>query len=128
MPGTDEYTITFLVSYESSVVLLAPYPNPSPSSMLFTVVISGQEPPDYFGIRIYNMDGRLVREIHRSDDMFVGTNEIIWDGMSDSGAYLPGGVYPYRIVLRRDGSEIPVKVPLNTSYFRGGYGKVVLIR
>jgi hypothetical protein len=128
MPGTDAYTITFLVSYESSVVLLAPYPNPSPSSTLFTVVISGQEPPDYFGIRIYNMDGRLVREIHRSDDMFVGTNEIIWDGMSDSGAYLPGGVYPYRIVLRRDGSEIPVKVPLNTSYFRGGYGKVVLIR
>lgn len=128
MASAEPYAITFLVKYESSIVLLAPYPNPSATLVVFTLVISGQEAPDEFDLMVFSVDGRMVREVRNKGDIIVGTNEIVWDGKDDAGQDLPGGVYPYRIVLRRQGQEVPVKVPVNTNYYRAGYGKVVLIR
>lgn len=128
MASADPYEITFQVKYESSVVLLAPYPNPSLATVIFTLVISGEEAPDAFDLMVFGVDGRMVREIRVDNGLVVGTNEIFWDGRNDTGQDLPGGVYPYRIILRRQGQEVPVKVPVMANYFRAGYGKVVLIR
>lgn len=123
----DPYVITFQVKYASSVLLLAPYPNPAVSPVVFTIVISGREAPDEFDLTLFGIDGRMVRHL-RTSNIVVGTNEILWDGTDDAGRMLPGGVYPYKLVLRQEGQQVPVKVPVNTNYFRGGYGKVVLIR
>jgi Peptidase family C25 len=124
----DPYSITFKVKYESSVVLLAPYPNPSFGTVTFTLIISGEDAPDHFAVQIFGVNGKMVREIDApGDNIFVGTNEINWDSTDDQGYHLPSGLYPYRIILRRQGKDIPIKVPVNTSYFRGGYGKIVLI-
>lgn len=126
--GGEPYSITFEVNYESSVVLLAPYPNPSLTSVNFTLVISGEDRPDAFGIQVFSLNGKMVREILLPDRLHVGTNEIVWDGMNDQGQPLPGGIYIYRILLQGNGKYIPIKVPVNTSYFRAGYGKLVLVR
>lgn len=51
-------------------------------------------------IMIYDISGRQVRNIETSFTPGGSrSNEIIWDGTTDSGARLPGGVYPYRLIL-----------------------------
>lgn len=125
--GNKPYIINFLVSSESSIVLLAPYPNPSAEKFTFTLVISGIEPPDQFSIEIFSMDGRKVNELTNLNTI-IGTNEITWNGKNTNGSHLPAGVYFYRIILRNNGKDVNVKVPVNTSYFSKGYGKLVLTR
>jgi hypothetical protein len=123
----EPYTGTFQVSRESSVVMLAPYPNPSTDAFTFTLVISGEETPDKYSIEFFGVDGRKVNELNDLTT-FIGTNEVIWNGKNSNGTDLPAGVYFYRITLQKEGEAVPVNVPVNTSFFRNGYGKLILVR
>lgn len=125
--GVEPYSITFLVQREPSVLMLAPYPNPSAGSVVFTLIISGDDPPDAFDLTVFGTDGREVRRLSH-DQIIVGINEIIWDGTRDSGQLLPGGLYLYRIQLWRDGAPQLLTVPLHATYLQGSYGKIVLRR
>jgi hypothetical protein len=125
--GNEPYSITFEVNSESSIVLLAPYPNPSAELFTFTLVISGVQPPNQFSIEVFSLDGRKVSDLQNLNAI-IGRNEITWNGMNINGSRLPAGVYFYRIILRDNGKDVAVKVPANTSYFNKGYGKLVLTR
>lgn len=125
--GFEPYSITFLVQRESSVLMLAPFPNPSAGSVVFTLVISGEDHPDEMDITVFSTDGRELRRLS-SRHIVVGTNEIVWDGSRESGQRLPDGLYLYRVRLWRDGAPQLLKVPLHATYLRGGYGKIVLQR
>jgi hypothetical protein len=125
--GKDPYVISFQVSHEQSVTLLAPYPNPSAEFFTFTLMVSGTQPPDHFYIMIFGTDGRVVSELSNLN-IIVGRNEITWNGMNSNGSHLAAGVYFYKIILQDDGKDVPIKVPVNTSYLKGTYGKLVLTR
>ncbi|HEX5168575.1 MAG TPA: C25 family cysteine peptidase [Cyclobacteriaceae bacterium] len=123
----EPYTITFQVNSESSVILLAPYPNPSHEFFTFTLLISGEASPDNFSLEIFGVDGRKIRELIDLPTI-IGRNEITWNGESADGSHLPAGIYFYRINLQQNGKDVPIKVLANTSYFNRGYGKLVLTR
>ena len=57
-------------------------------------------------IRIYDINGRLVKTINESR---YGTSTrvepIYWDGTSDSGALLPSGIYIYNVTLTNSNKE-----------------------
>lgn len=76
------------------------YPNPFNSS---TRIICSITTPGVGAIEIYDMLGRLVRRI--SFSAAAGrNNDIIWDGLDESGREVGSGVYCYTLFQK----EIPV--------------------
>jgi hypothetical protein len=90
-------------------------------------MVSGAQPPDQFSIMIFGTDGRMVSELSNLN-IIVGRNEITWNSKNSNGSHLAAGVYFYKIFLQENGKDIPIKVPVNTSYLKGNYGKLVLTR
>ena len=48
------------------------------------------------GLEVFDVQGRRVRTLVRGQ-MAPGPHRVVWNGQSDSGARLAGGVYLYRL-------------------------------
>lgn len=125
--GIDPYEVSFQVNYESAITWLAPFPNPSAGNVTFSLVISGAAAPDVMQMQIFGVDGKMVHEFAR-DDLFVGRNEIVWNGLDDEGEKVPAGVYIYRLMVKGGGQNAVVQIPQNMSFLKNGYGKLVIVR
>jgi len=125
--GSIPYSIQFEVSYESGIVLLSPYPNPSSSEVRFDLIITGDNPPDILQLDVISTTGAPVVSFEVTQ-FYIGTNRVIWDGKDGNGNDLPSGLYIYKLILMKNGQQIPVQLPAGQTFFKGGYGKVVLRR
>ncbi|MFT5233195.1 MAG: M6 family metalloprotease-like protein [Candidatus Krumholzibacteriia bacterium] len=74
----------------SSSNLSAPWPNPSPGPVSFTLEIGGGQSGQ---LKIYDLRGRLIA----GSQYGPGQHLAVWDGRSDSGAVAPSGVYIFRL-------------------------------
>jgi flagellar hook assembly protein FlgD len=88
-------------------------------------------------IEIMTVSGRIVKEITKEQlgPIHIGNNITTykWDGTDMFGAKLGNGVYLYRVVTRLNGSSIDKfgsdnGGPNTDMYFKGGYGKMYLMR
>ncbi len=52
-------------------------------------------------LRIYGVDGRLLRTLREQEHLDAGRHELVWDGRDDHGRAVPGGVYLYRLETDR---------------------------
>ncbi len=77
----------------SGVVLYPSTPNPSSGSCLIRY---GLTEPTSVTLRIYDVCGRLIKELDRGDKS-AGSHEAVWSGRDDLGRKVPGGVYFYRL-------------------------------
>jgi len=59
------------------------------------------------GLRVYNVAGRVVRDLIEPSQSEAGQHEISWDGRDQSGRPLAAGVYLYRLTV--DGKAGPVR-------------------
>jgi hypothetical protein len=125
--GQEPYKVEFKVVYNSSVTMLAPYPNPSVSDFLFEFIIAGQTPPDQLVLNFISVDGRVVYSMEVTE-LHIGTNRITWQGKGFNGFDLPGGLYLYNIQFVKDGEIVPVFLPEGENFLKGGYGKLVISR
>ncbi len=123
LSGTEPYTITFEVRYTSTVLLRGPAPNPFSSEVIFTLVATGQEPPDRATIEIINMRGQKIKQLEYSG-LIIGTNELRWDGHNINGQLPEAGLYLYRLRVFLNGQEVSVQAE-HDSTFRKGYGKLM---
>jgi hypothetical protein len=76
------------------------YPNPFRDVTHF--IFEHNHPNETYKVQlgIYSMDGRTVRTIEQSfTPSGSNSNEITWDGTDNTGAKLPSGVYPYKLIL-----------------------------
>lgn len=103
--GTEPYTITFVVLMDNSIVIQRPYPNPSNSDVFFPVVISGDQQPDNLVLELMNANGQVVT-LFTKNDLFIGTNVLMWDRKNSSGSTMPPGMYLYRMILTRNGRDV----------------------
>ena len=80
---------------DPSPVLLAATPNPfNPRTVIgFDLPRGGPA-----SLRIYDLAGRVVRELLAGEDLVAGRHEYRWDGRDGSGAGVPSGVYLVRLV------------------------------
>ena len=76
-----------------SLTNLQNYPNPFNPS---TTISFNSRDAGMANLRIYNMKGQLVRELH-SGAITSGTNSLVWDGTDDSGKLVATGLYLYRL-------------------------------
>jgi hypothetical protein len=79
---------------ERATVAASAWPNPSASGA--SVRFDLPAPGGFTTVRVYDLAGRVVRELGR-DDLPAGTYELTWDGRNERGATVGAGVYFFRI-------------------------------
>jgi hypothetical protein len=116
--GAVPYEISFKVKSEPSISLTSVYPNPSSGDFFFTFLLTGNELPDDFLLEIFTTHGQRLRTFDRNSIQHfnIGTNQLLWDGREATGAYLPRGVYVYRMQIKTPTKETSTQ------------GKLVLMR
>jgi flagellar hook assembly protein FlgD len=102
LSGVDPYLISFTVLSEPGLSLTSVYPNPSSGNFYFSFLLTGNELPNEFLLEIFNLQGQPVRTFTLNDvqQFNIGTNTLVWDGHEATGAYLPRGIYVYRLQLK----------------------------
>jgi flagellar hook assembly protein FlgD len=108
------------------------YPNPFSTSTRFVFTLTGSEMPDVFIIQIMTITGKVVREITRDElgNIRIGRNitDYAWDGKDQFGDKLGNGVYLYRVITRYNGEAVEKRKTEVDSYFKKGWGKMVIMR
>jgi flagellar hook assembly protein FlgD len=74
-------------------------PNPFRGS---TTVVFGLPRAADVTLRIYDIAGRMVRELVPERRFEPGEHQVRWDGRSDDGVALNAGVYFYQLVAGSD--------------------------
>ena len=99
--GSEPFEVQFTVANETSVTIKDPYPNPFTSDVYFKIVITGNELPDAFDMKLTDVNGKILGHYgNYSDPAFhIGTNELSWNGTDPNGNLLPSGVYIYKMML-----------------------------
>lgn len=105
--NSSEATLSFLVvsSAEFAVQKLMNYPNPFHDHTTFSFEYNQPANPLNIEIRIYDMNGNLVRTLSQriTTDSFRA-NEVQWDGTDEKGAKIATGLYVYRLTVSLEGS------------------------
>ena len=99
--GSEPYEVQFTVNNETSVTIMDPYPNPFTNDVYFKIVITGNELPDAFDMKLTDVNGKILGHYgNYSDPAFhIGTNELSWNGTDLGGNALPSGVYIYKMMI-----------------------------
>ncbi|MCX8112685.1 MAG: C25 family cysteine peptidase [Bacteroidia bacterium] len=131
--GNMPYEVRFRVVNESSITYVINYPNPFSTSTRFYYELTGAVLPEVFQIHIYTITGRLVKviDLKALGEVRIGRHltSYAWDGTDEYGDRLANGVYLYRVVLRMPGDQaIERRSEGLDTYFKGGWGKMVLMR
>ncbi|MBP9873738.1 MAG: hypothetical protein KBC60_06855, partial [Haliscomenobacter sp.] len=117
--GALSYRVEFEVDRTKALRELVNYPNPFSTYTRFAYLLSGDEAPARYRIRIYSVSGRIVRELTEADlgPLQIGKHLTHggWDGTDDFGQPLANGVYLYQFLLEDENAEF-LKQP-------GGVGK-----
>lgn len=135
-----QYRISFVVNNKPMISNLFNYPNPFTSSTAFVFTLTGSKVPSMLRIQILTVTGKVVKEINKQElgNVHIGRNitEYKWDGTDNYGQKLANGVYLYRVITSNDGKALE-KYNLTDingfdvstdQYFKGGYGKMYLMR
>ena len=119
----------------STISHFYPYPNPFTSQMRFVFTLTGSVLPEKINIRIFTVDGRLVKEVSQSElgHLHIGNNitSWFWDGKDQFGDQLANGVYFYTVYTQLKGKQLeitPVNNGENEKYFKANTGKIYLMR
>ncbi|HEY0109127.1 MAG TPA: FlgD immunoglobulin-like domain containing protein, partial [Fibrella sp.] len=125
-PATP-YQVTFKVQSANEINSLTVYPNPAADHVSFTFRLTGSQAPDQASISIYDLNGRVVRQLITDQNqrtLRIGQNDWLWDGRSTTGELLPPGIYLYKLQVGRDAAAWP----MGTNTRKQLTGRVVLMR
>ncbi len=132
--GKFDYKVSFEISNKDAISNLINYPNPFSTSTRFIYTLTGRETPTDYKLQIMTVSGRIVKEIDEMElgPLRVGTNmtDFAWDGRDEYGDRLANGVYLYRFSINEKTGTEREKYQQEKidKYFKGGVGKMVLIR
>jgi hypothetical protein len=133
--GNISYKVTFTVNNKPMISNLLNYPNPFTTSTAFVFTITGSEVPQNIRIQIMTITGKIVREITKAElgNLHIGNNitEFKWDGTDMYGSKLANGVYLYRVITNMNGKSLDkykADGDNTDKFFKGGYGKMYLMR
>ena len=135
--GFQQYKVQFDVKNTPMISNVFNYPNPFTTSTAFVFTLTGSDVPQDMKIEILTITGKIVKEITKEQlgNIHIGNNITAykWDGTDMFGAKLGNGVYLYRVVTKLNGNNLDKftssKGGTDTDqFFKGGYGKMYLLR
>lgn len=109
--GAQPYEVRFVVQGETTIQFLPAHPNPSASSFVFPVVLSGKHDIEQLSLRVYGTDGRMINAYTPEEvsPNYVGTHYLVWDGKDREGNRAKSGVYIYELTVGTNGTMKSVK-------------------
>ena len=141
LTANHDFTVTFNVNNKPMISEVFNYPNPFTTSTAFVFTLTGSTLPSNIRIQILTVTGKIVKEINKNElgPIRIGRNitEYKWDGTDMYGQKLGNGVYLYRIITNDANGNSLEKFDIKDSYgdkiqtgkyFKGGYGKMYLMR
>jgi len=131
--GTLSYSVDFEVLNKQAISNVLNYPNPFTSQTQFVFTLTGSELPDELYIQIFNINGKLVKQIEQAElgSLRIGLNrtDYAWDGTDMYGDRLANGVYLYKVVAKKGGQELDAYNNKRIDFmFQNGFGKMYLMR
>lgn len=130
--GAIDYNIQFEIVNKQTITEVLNYPNPFSTSTRFVFTLTGNEIPDVFTIQIMTISGKVVKEITKEElgNLHIGRNitEYAWDGKDEFGDKLANGVYLYKVITRHNNEAVEKNQTEADSFFKKGFGKMVIIR
>jgi len=90
VPLNAQRDLTIRVKHRDQPIMAVAYPNPfNPETVIsYTVMNSGS-----VSLKIYAVDGRLVRTLKQGEETAAGTYEVTWNGTDDTGRHVSSGIY-----------------------------------
>jgi Peptidase family C25 len=126
--NNSEYSIEFEVSAKNEITQLLPYPNPMVTSCRFAYSYGGRTLPTKYHLSLFNISGRLVREVDQFEfgPLKYGSqlSDFIFDGKDNYGDQLANGVYLYKFEIQ----DSDIKESSIDQYFTGNFGKIFISR
>lgn len=80
--------------YPTQSRLFPPYPQPASDAVSIRFALPAFSPLE---VNVYDIRGRLVRELVREPEFAAGQHVLTWDGRDDDGRRAPSGVYLVRV-------------------------------
>jgi hypothetical protein len=100
-------SLTVNVTDQYKILQMFNYPNPFGADTWFTLVVTGNTPPEELTVRIYTVAGRKIREIKSSPgSLQVGFNRVYWDGRDAQGDEVANGYYLYQVQITGGGKSL----------------------
>lgn len=108
--GNQAFAGTKSVTVKKSgggAVTASAYPNPfnPETSIAYSTRISGP-----VTLKIYSIDGRLVRTLKENEQTTAGTHEVRWNGIDNAGRHVPSGVYFVRTSVKSETSVFKLAI------------------
>jgi hypothetical protein len=101
--GSTAFAGTKSVTVKTSggAVEASAYPNPfNPvTAIAYTTKVTGP-----VTMKIYSIDGRLVRTLKESEYTTAGSHEVRWNGIDNAGRHVPSGIYFVRTSVHEETS------------------------
>ena len=106
--GEEPYEVSFQVKSDTEITFNGVYPNPSSVGFFFNFELTGNTLPQEFTLEIFSSTGQLVSRFGIEDvqKFYIGTNEIIWNGVDASGKPLTNGIYLYRLRVKVEDRDL----------------------
>lgn len=105
--NSDSAEYDLIVSDQMLVKDFYNFPNPMRTETDFIFNLAGLEKPETCKIRIYSINGRLIKEIRLTPQ--IGFNKVHWDGKDNDGDFIANGTYLYKLVAE-DNSQTETSV------------------
>ena len=102
--GTKSVTIK---AGGGGAVSASAYPNPfnPETSIAYATKINGP-----VTLKIYSIDGRLVRTLKENEYTTAGSHEVRWNGIDNAGRHVPSGVYFVRTSVKSETSVFKLAI------------------
>jgi len=99
-----EQSIKFHTVSDEGLVLqnVINYPNPFRTDTHFTFQTTQENIDAEIIIKIYTVTGRLIKTLKGSYVEDGGFNKIYWDGLDEDGDPIANGVYPYKLIIKKN--------------------------
>ncbi|NND71769.1 MAG: hypothetical protein HKN43_09325 [Rhodothermales bacterium] len=110
------YQVHFRTQNTLEIESVYPYPNPMSTYTNFAFEVRGATADDIsrMRLRIFTINGALIREFNLKDDpssldggaLKVGWNKLRWDGTDQDGDRVATGVYLYKVYLENGDGDL----------------------
>ena len=93
--------LNFRVGQGLEIEYLGNHPNPFKRETVFAYLLT--DAAEKALLKIYTVDGRLIRSFDRFDMASADYHEVVWDGLDNWGEPVANGVYFFRIQVKSAG-------------------------
>jgi PKD repeat protein len=102
VPLHAERAVTIRAKHRNTPILVVASPNPFNPETSISYTVRNDGPVT---LKIYSIDGRLVRTLKQGEATVPGTHEVTWNGTDNNGRHVSSGIYFVKTSQRSGGTE-----------------------